>query len=400
MRYLIGRLHEIALKGRNQWRFVAQLERNLRSLTADLELGKIRARGPRLEIELPDEVSEELVRERARLTFGFANFSIARLVEPKVSGIASAVVENLDRARATSFAVRATRADKKLPFRSIDVEREVGAAVARSFGWKVDLENPELTIFVEVFADGAYISFEKIRGAGGLPVGVSGHGMVLLSGGIDSPVAAYRMMRRGMRLTYVHFHSYPLVSGASKEKACELVETLVRYQASAELILVPFGELQRQIVAHIERPLRVVLYRRFMLRIAANLAEVRGAKVLVTGESLGQVASQTLDNMIVIEKASPLPVLRPLIGMDKDEIVKQARAIGTFDISILPDEDCCTLFVPRNPDTHAKAWEVEAAEAKLDLERLVGETVARVESRQFRFPKRLTRGSDKDEDRL
>jgi thiamine biosynthesis protein ThiI len=225
-------------------------------------------------------------------------------------------------------------------------------------------------------------------GAGGLPVGVTGRGLALLSGGIDSPVAAHRMMRRGLRLDFVHFHAYPIVSAASREKAAELAAHLTRWQARSTLMLVPFGNLQREIVANTLRPLRVVLYRRFMLRIASALAERSGATVLVTGESLGQVASQTLENMAVIEKAAAFPVMRPLVGMDKNEIIDQARRLRSFETSILPDQDCCTLFMPAHPETRARIEEVEAAESRFDIPRMIDDAVRSTEVERFWFPPR------------
>jgi tRNA uracil 4-sulfurtransferase len=232
------------------------------------------------------------------------------------------------------------------------------------------------------------VSAGKIPGPGGLPTGISGRALALISGGIDSPVAAYRMMRRGLSLDFVHFHAYPLVSAASLEKACDLVAHLTRYQARSTLALVPFGMLQREIVARADRPLRVILYRRFMMRIASALAARYRARALVTGESLGQVASQTMDNMAVIENAARVPVMRPLLGMDKNEIVDQARAIGTFETSILPDQDCCTLFVPEHPETHARLAEVEAMEARFEIDRMVEDAVRATEVRRFTFPPR------------
>jgi thiamine biosynthesis protein ThiI len=236
-----------------------------------------------------------------------------------------------------------------------------------------------------VLPDAAYVSAGKLAGAGGLPVGVTGRAMALLSGGIDSPVAAYRMMKRGLRMNFVHFHAHPLVSPASREKAHELATHLTRYQAHSTLALVAFGALQREIVARTHRPLRVVLYRRFMMRIASALARRAGASVLVTGESLGQVASQTLENMMVIERASELPILRPLIGMDKNEIIAEARRLGTFETSILPDEDCCTLFTPAHPETHANLAEVERAEMEFDIERMVADAVRTAEMVRLTF---------------
>jgi thiamine biosynthesis protein ThiI len=217
-------------------------------------------------------------------------------------------------------------------------------------------------------------------------VGVSGRATVLLSGGIDSPVAAYRMMRRGLHVDFVHFHSHPLVSPASREKAQELAAHLTRYEARSALALVPFADVQREIVARTLRPLRVVLYRRFMLRIASAIAIQSGSTALVTGESLGQVASQTLENMTVIEKAAALPILRPLVGMDKNEIIVEARRLGTFETSILPDQDCCSLFVPAHPETHARLEEVLAAEAQFDREAMVAATVAKTELIGIDFP--------------
>jgi tRNA uracil 4-sulfurtransferase len=219
-------------------------------------------------------------------------------------------------------------------------------------------------------------------------VGISGRGVALLSGGIDSPVAAYRMMRRGLRLDFVHFHSYPLLSRSSQDKARDLAAHLTRYQGRASLFLVPFGMLQREIVARVRRPLRVVLYRRFMMRIAGAIGAQTGAQSMVTGESLGQVASQTLDNMQVIERAAPLPVMRPLVGMDKNEIIEQARRLDTFETSIIPDQDCCTLFVPRHPETHARVDEVDEAESALDVQRMVAEAVNGAERIELTFPPR------------
>ncbi len=384
-RYLIGRYHEVALKGRNRWRFVDQLKRNLRAVLADYRLGPMRGEGPRLMVELPDELSDEVVAERARLVFGLQNFSISRPVAAELEAITPAVVAAARARSAQSFRIRTRRVDKRFPLDSPAIDREVGAAVKAATGMKVDLERPELTIGIEIMPARAFFSMGIHAGAGGLPLGISGHGLALLSGGIDSPVAAYRMMRRGLRLDFVHFHSYPLLSAASREKAGELAAYLTRYQARSTLMLVPFGNLQREVVARVPRPLRVVLYRRLMMRIASALASEVGASVLVTGESLGQVASQTLDNMNVIASAAAIPVLRPLVGMDKNEIVAQARELGTFETSIVPDQDCCTLFVPLHPETHARPEEVERAEAALDIAAMVAQALAGVERVRLNF---------------
>lgn len=217
-------------------------------------------------------------------------------------------------------------------------------------------------------------------------MGASGRVVALISGGMDSPVASYRMMQRGCRLIFVHFHSTPFLDKTSQEKVRRLVALLTRHQFASRLYLVPFGEIQRQIVAAVARPLRVVLYRRMMLRISEAIARSERAKALVTGESLGQVASQTLDNMAVIQQATRFPVLRPLVGMDKQEIIDQARRVGTFEISSIPDQDCCQLFVPKHPATKARFADVESDELKLDVKELLRYGVENAAREEFKFP--------------
>jgi thiamine biosynthesis protein ThiI len=387
MRYLIGRYHEIALKGRNRWRFVEQLKHNLRAVLGDYRLGQVRGEGPRVLVELPDDLSDSVAVERGAMVFGIQNFSLSRSVPLDIEAIKRESVSAASGRNARSFRIRTKRSDKRFALNSMEIDRQVGAEVKAALKLEVDLENPDLTIAIEIMSDCAYVSAGKLPGAGGLPVGITGRAMALLSGGIDSPVAAYRMMKRGLRLDFVHFHSYPLVSAASREKAEELVAHLTPYQGHSALMLVPFADVQREIVAGTLRPLRVVLYRRFMMRIASALAARSGAHALVTGESLGQVASQTLENITVIEKAAALPVLRPLLGMDKNEIIAQARVLGTFETSILPDQDCCSLFVPVHPETHAELNEVLEAESRFDVGRMVAEAVQRTEVVRKSFPK-------------
>jgi len=278
-----------------------------------------------------------------------------------------------------SFRVHTKRADKCFPLTSPEVNRRLGARIQQATGAPVDLEHAALTVAVDILPGRAVFSLEKRPGPGGLPVGTSGRVLALLSGGIDSPVAAWRMMRRGCRVDFVHFHSVPFLDRTSQEKARELYRLLLEWELEGELTLVAFGEIQRQIVAAVQRPLRVVLYRRMMLRIAEALAHRRGAEALVTGDSLGQVASQTLANLAVIGAAVELPVLRPLVGMDKNEIAAEAVRIGTYETSIIPDQDCCQLFVPRHPATRAHAGEVQAAEERLDVAALVAQAVAGTE---------------------
>jgi len=244
-----------------------------------------------------------------------------------------------------------------------------------------------LTVSVEILPSSAFVSLQKVPGPGGLPVGASGRLASLISGGIDSPVASYRMMQRGCRLIFIHFHSTPFLDRSSQEKAKSLVEILTRYQYVSRLYLVPFGEIQRQIVSAVLRPLRVVIYRRMMLRIASAIAAKERARALVTGESLAQVASQTLPNIAVIQEAARLPVFRPLIGMDKQEIIDKAMAIDTFETSIQPDQDCCQLFVPKHPAVKATLRGVREAEGGLDVDQLVCLGVDNAEIERFHYPR-------------
>ncbi|HEX4210500.1 MAG TPA: tRNA uracil 4-sulfurtransferase ThiI, partial [Candidatus Binataceae bacterium] len=311
-RFLIGRFHEIVLKGRNRSRFVDQVKQNLRALFADCCLGRIHGEGPRLLIELPGDLSDALVCERAERVFGFQNFTISRPVRLEIEALKQAAVAAARDHQVKSFRISTRRAEKRFPLNSMEIDEIVGAEVAAVLGLKVKLDQPDLDIAIEILPHAAYVADRKYPGAGGLPVGITGRALLLLSGGIDSPVAGWRMMRRGLHVDFVHFHSHPLVSRASIEKARELAAHLTRFEARSSLVLVPFAEVQREIVARTLRPLRVVLYRRFMLRIASTLAATARATALITGESLGQVASQTLENMTVIEMATALPLLRPL----------------------------------------------------------------------------------------
>lgn len=383
---ILIRYHEVALKKGNRPYFVELLKKNLTSSVRDLGLKEVRKLQARLLLLLSDNVDKEEVRRRVAAVFGVANFSFVERTPVDLKILKSRILESLNGRHFNSFRVETKRGDKTFPFTSTEINREVGAAVKEISGARVDLKNAEFVVFIEILSHDAFFGFDKISGPGGLPVGVSGRVVSLISGGIDSPVASYRMMQRGCKLAFVHFHSSPYLDKTSQEKVHELVKILTHHQFSSRLYLVPFGEIQRQIVAAVMRPLRVVLYRRMMIRIADFIASRQRATALVTGESLGQVASQTLQNIAVIEKASTLPILRPLIGMDKQEIVDQARKIGTFEVSVIPDQDCCQLFVPPHPATKAELTEVEEAESQLDLPALTREAAENAEVRDLKFP--------------
>jgi len=380
--------HEIALKGRNRPFFLRKLADNLRRALEDVEGVRVRGLPGRIAVEVADAAGWDLVRERVGSVFGVANFSLAHEMPLDLERLKEEAVAALRGQAFSSFRVTTKRSFKGFPKNSGQIDREVGAAVHQATGVRVDLEHPALTLFVEVLADRIFYSYEKHKGPGGFPVGSSGRVVALLSGGIDSPVAAWRMMKRGCTAALAHFHAFPLQDRTTTDKARQLAAILTRFQFRTRLLLVPFAPVQQAIVAHCPAPLRVVLYRRFMVRIAEALAARGRARALVTGESLGQVASQTLENMSVIDEAAQGPILRPLVGMDKEEITAEARRIGTFETSILPDQDCCQLYVPKSPAVAATLAQVREAEAALDAAALVQAAVAGTEEERFRFPLR------------
>ena len=386
MKSLIVHYQEIALKGRNRPWFIGRLVRNLRTATRGVGVREVRPLMGRIEIVLEPAADWQPVHERVARVFGVANFARAGRTALDIDTIAEAIVANLGPEEPASFRVSVRRADKQFPMTSPEIEREVGGRIKMARGWRVELGKPALTIHVETLRTEAFYSFGKEPGAGGLPTGVSGRVACLLSGGIDSPVAAWRMMRRGCRVVFVHFHSYPILSRASQEKARELARLRTAFPFRSRLLLVPFGEIQQRVVLSVPPPIRVVIYRRLMMRIAEALARANRVQALVTGDVVGQVASQTIENLTSINAVATMPVLRPLIGMDKDEITAQAQRIGTYPVSIIPDQDCCTLFTPRHPVTRVRAENVDAAERGLDVQEIVGQAVRATAVEEFEFP--------------
>lgn len=377
---------EIALKGKNRPWFLARLVRNIRNAVRDLDVRDVRALMGRIEVTLGSEAAAAPVAERLRRTFGIANFSYAGRTSLDLDVLADAILRDLGERTCGSFRVSARRADKRYPLTSPQIEREVGGRIKSARGWMVDLEAPELVIHVEFLTNDVFYFFGKERGPGGLPTGTAGRVACLLSGGIDSPVAAHRMMKRGCSVTLVHFHSYPILSRASQEKARELAQVLTTWQQRSRLYLVAFGDIQQQVVLSVPGPMRVVVYRRLMMRIAERIARARHAQALITGEVVGQVASQTLENLAVIGSVASMPIFRPLIGMDKDEITAEAVRLSTYPISIIPDQDCCTLFTPRNPQTRARLADIERAEQALPIDELVARAVNEAAVEEFEFP--------------
>src|SRR5437867_4726676 len=376
MNAIVVHYKELALKGRNRPWFIRLLVRNLQAALAGVDVAAIRSLMGRIEIELGPAASWEEVRTRLARVFGVANFSAAGRSTHDFAALAAAILNDVGSRMPDSFRVSATRADKRLPFTSPQVEREVGGLIKQAKGWRVDLDEAALTIHLEMLPDHAFYYFGKEPGAGGLPTGTGGRVACLLSGGIDSPVAAYRLMRRGCSVLFIHFHSYPILSRASQEKVREIAELLTRYQLKSRLVLVPFGDLQQRVVLAVPPELRVVIYRRLMLRIAERVARRWRARALVTGEVVGQVASQTLENLTTIAEATTLQILRPLVGMDKDEVAAEAARLGTLPISNIPDQDCCQLFTPRHPSTRARRDEVARAESTIPIAEMVEAALA------------------------
>ena len=377
--HLVIHYNEVALKGKNRSRFESALARNVEAGLAGHGGGEVRRIFGRLLARLGSQDAWAGAAAAAARVFGVAHILPVIRVEPTLEAIGLATDRALETEdRPLAFAIQAKRSTKDFPFGSMDVARTLGDRVRALKGWRVDLDNPELTIRVELVNGAAFLGFGRFRGPGGLPTGMAGKVACLLSGGIDSPVAAFQLLRRGSTAVYVHFHSHPHTGLESLDKARELASLVQPSGRKSPLYLVPFAELQRRIVATCPAPFRVLIYRRFMLRAAEAIARREGALATVTGENLGQVASQTLENLRSIESVATLPVLRPLIGMDKLDIIAIARRIGTYETSIEPHGDCCSFLMPANPATHSLPEELDAAEGALDVpaevDRLVAET--------------------------
>jgi thiamine biosynthesis protein ThiI len=379
--------HEISLKRGNRPLFLRHLARNLRAAIADLGPVSLRQRPGRIVLDLDEHPQPEAVRDRVLRVCGVASASLGYRTSSTLEAMKSVIGRLVEERQFATFRISARRAFKTYPMTSVELNRALGAFVLERVPTaKVNLERFELEVVVEALPDEALVSLDRRPGPGGLPVGASGTVAALLSGGIDSPVAAWRMMKRGCRVLFVHFHSVPYLPPTSQAKARALVERLTGWQYASRLYLVPFGEIQREVVLSVPPPARVVVYRRLMIRIAEEIARRNGAMALATGESLGQVASQTLENIARIDEAASVPILRPLIGMDKLEITDQAKQLDTFEISIEPDADCCTLFTPAHPFTRMQPEEVRAAEARLDIARLVAAGVGGATLETFEFP--------------
>jgi len=375
---VIAHYTEIGLKGRNRSYFERILASNIERSLEGAGSTQTKLIPGRVLIRLPEEADHNELASRLTKVFGLSGFSFANeLVKPSLEDLAAGAIELGKTQTFESFQVRARRGHSSFPQTSQTINEFVGQAVKDASGKRVDLSNADWTCHIELVTDRAYMYSEKHSGPGGLPVGSSGRVMALLSGGIDSPVAGWQIAKRGALVDFVHFHGQPYSDPSSARQASRLALHLKPWLIKSKLWMVPFGEIQSEIVTTAPQHLRIVLYRRFMMRIAEALARREGAEALVTGESLGQVASQTLPNLTATDQVvETMPVLRPLVGHDKLEIEAIAKRIGTYEISIAPHQDCCVLFVPRQVTTAAKPSQLAEAEARLDVEGLVEKGVA------------------------
>lgn len=377
---------EIALKGGNRHFFEDLLVRGIKRVVSDIVRVQVKKLYGRFVVPVPEGADSRTLVERLKVLPGVRYLLEGMQCDEDLDVVTQAIDAVLPESGVATFGVRVRRADKRYPISASEIERRLGAHINDRMGWGVDLTAPDLWVRIELVNKCALVCTRRHEGPGGLPEGTSGRGVTLLSGGIDSPVAAWMMMTRGLRLTAIHFHSAPFTSRASQEKVEELAEQLSRFQPRLDLVMIPFADpIQKAVVEKAPQKYRVILYRRFMMRLAGGLAQRIGARCIVTGEALGQVASQTIENLTTVEAVAPVPVLRPLIGMTKAEIIQRARNIGTFETSIQPHEDCCSYLMPRKPVTRTTPEELDEVEAAFDVEALVRETWHAREERKVRL---------------
>jgi len=375
---------EIGIKGKNRAHFENALVRNVRNALGDQARVEKRY-GRVVAVPAPGADTDDLSRRLSRLP-GIAHLALGRVAEKDVDAIGERAVELLRNSRFGSFGVKCKRSDKSFPLTSQEIGAKVGAAILRDLGGKVDLTSPEVWLTVELTHREALIYTGTVSGPGGLPVGTGGRVVASLSGGIDSPVAAWMLMKRGCQVIFGHIRNETQFAAGVEDKIAELVNCLTSVQLRSKLYVLPFGDLQRLIIALVPAKLRMIVYRRFMMRLLNRVAEMEKAHALVTGDSLGQVASQTLDNLRCIHSASTLPVLSPLIGLNKEEIVTLARQVGTFEHSIEPYPDCCSFMIAPHPETRAELAEIERYESHLDeAQGLMDACLEKAEIKHFGF---------------
>jgi len=379
-RLVVIHYHEIALKGNNRDFFESVLVDNLKKSIDKEDVKSIERRYGRVLVFLSEKADEDSVREKVKNVFGVANFSFSYQSSKNLNILKKAMWEKVKDKEPKSFRVTVKRSDKSFSGTSQEIAVDIGSFLFEKFkNVKVDLKNPDLHCYVEIGEKNSFFYFEKEKAYAGLPVGTAGRVLSLISSGFDSPVASWRMMRRGCKVVYVHFFSYPYTTKASYENVKAIVEKLDRFQFGSKIFFVPFSDIQKEISVKCPSAQRVILYRRIMLRIAETLAERSGIKALITGDSVAQVASQTLDNIFVISEAVKIPILRPLIGDNKNDIIDIASDIGTYELSAQPYEDCCSLFTPGSPETHGKLDVILKLEEGLGIDKMIEDSISKVE---------------------
>lgn len=381
---LLAKYGEIILKGGNRPRFESILMNNIINAIRNVAKVKARLAQATIYVEVLEEGKLDLVMDRMSKIFGIVSVTKAAVCEKDIESIKAVAKEYLkdDLTPGKKFKVEAKRSDKNFPLNSIEISREIGGYLHDEYPeLLVDVHNPEATVKVEVrdFAAYVYCAENKVKGQGGMPIGASSRATLLLSGGIDSPVAGHMIAKRGVEINAVNFFSYPYTSDRAKEKVIELASIIARYTSKINLYIVPFTDIQLQIREHCPEEHMTLLMRRFMMRISERIARQTKSVALITGESVGQVASQTLAALDVTNAVIDMPVLQPLIGMDKIEVIDRSREIGTFETSILPYEDCCTVFTPKHPTVNPRRANIEKSESRLDVERLIEEAMAGIE---------------------
>ncbi len=377
---LLGKCGEMALKGLNRRNFEDQLLKNIRNQLKG-HLKSVAIHQSAIYMEPEEDANFYHMLDKAKKVFGLKSVSVVYETEKDIEIIKTDALSLLkDKLNGKSFKVEAKRADKTFPLNSPAICREVGGFLHDNIeNVTVNVQNPDIQVMVEVREKGVYIYFEKEECHGGLPVGTGGRGVLLLSGGIDSPVAGFMMAKRGLKLEAVHFYSYPYTSERAKQKVISLARIIAQYTGPYRLHIVPFTEIQLKIQEKCREDMMTLVMRRFMMKISERVAQDNNCGALITGESLGQVASQTIEGLTVTNSAVEIPVFRPLIGMDKTEITEISRKMEAFETSILPYEDCCTVFTPKHPKLHPRVKDVIFEEQKLDMEALIEEAVANIE---------------------
>ncbi len=387
-RVLLVRYAEIHLKGLNRPFFEKLLVDRIKQALNPIHADVVREQGRIFVYGVPEDQVEECTERLCRV-FGIHSISVARCVEKNWDAIREAAIEEVrpfaETAPVPTFKCFARRSDKRFPMTSEQICRELGHELLEAYpNLKVDVHHPVLPVTAEIRQNNAFVLTDEVLGAGGMPVGSNGKAMLLISGGIDSPVAGYMIAKRGVMLDAVHFYSYPYTSERARDKVVELTKLIARYAGRINLYLVPFTDIQMTIYDKCPSTETTVLMRRLMMKIAERIAKETGSLALITGESIGQVASQTIESLCVTDDAVSMPVFRPLIGFDKEEIVEKAQRIGTFETSILPYEDCCTVFVPKHPVTKPKVDKLRESEALVDFEPLLEKAIAETERMDIR----------------